>query len=86
MVAEGGGKISVHRFGGGQKRSARLLRGARFECERFSEFHPYLCHQGEFYYIGRVFIVLGGVIGVMFVIVDLFHQFQPVFLAGKLGK
>ncbi len=35
-----GGKISVHRFGGGQKRSARLSRGgACYECERFSEFH-----------------------------------------------
>ena len=48
---EGGGKISMHSFrggqnlsaqvwrGGGQKRSARLSRGACFGCERFSEFH-----------------------------------------------
>ncbi len=36
----GGGKISVHRFGGGGKNVARDYRGgARFECERFSEFH-----------------------------------------------
>ena len=46
MVAEGGGgKISVHRFGGGQKHSAWLLRGARLEYERFSKFHsPHAVH------------------------------------------
>ncbi len=39
MVAGGGGKISGRRFGGGGKNVARdYWGGARFECERFSEF------------------------------------------------